>query len=245
MRKNLLKVLGILLIVTLFTSVLNIDTIGYSKPLKKKTTDNQTPANDMTNPENQPSPEPTQKPTKKLGKKALQQNQSTTDEMPGSSLKFKPKMGSGDENNTGKQTFSSKGNELSNKLQAFDSNTKSFTKMAKQFEKMSTGMSKPQNLSNTGEFKELDQAIDAMLKNNADLQKLVKGLATQQSNDRQKSFYTRDILPNLQNINRQLMRIKDNAKRNPQNNIKNIIMQAQRVEESSGQLVDRLKKNAQ
>lgn len=85
-------------------------------------------------------------------------------------------------------------------------------------------------------------ALDSMLDNNKKLQDSVKAQISQEKDPAKKKALMRDILPNLQNINRQLERIKlGNNSASP--NFKNIYMQADRVKESIDQVIDRIDSN--
>lgn len=130
------------------------------------------------------------------------------------------------------QKFDSKEAEVKAKASAFLANAKSFKNMIDSSDESS--IMKQQ--------KTIISVIDATLDNNATMQALVKDIAKEQSNDQKKNFYMREILPNLQNINRQLARIKDSIDKDNVN-YKNAKLQAERVEESIGQVIDRLNKN--
>jgi hypothetical protein len=126
------------------------------------------------------------------------------------------------------QEFSSKLGELKAKAKAFTSNAQSFHKMLEGMDERD--VEKKQ--------KTLETVIDSMLDNNKELQDLTKTLADNETNQKIKNFYNRDILPNLQNINRQLLRIKLSAK--GKINLQNMTAQAERTAESIQQVVDRI-----
>ena len=131
------------------------------------------------------------------------------------------------------QQFQNDSAALQAKTEAFATNAESFKKFIANVQ--------PSNIDK--EQAHMFQMIDSMLNNNKELQDLTKKIADNQETDQQKSFYTRSILPNLQNVNRQLSRIKDSVDKD-QINYKNLKWQSERVEESIKQVVDRLKSNA-
>lgn len=135
--------------------------------------------------------------------------------------------------NQPKQEFQNDSAALAAKTEAFATNAESFKKFVANV--------KPSNIDD--EQQHMFTMIDSMLENNKGLQDLTKKIADKQPTDQLKSFYTRSILPNLQNINRQLSRIKDSVDKD-NINYKNLKWQSERVEESIKQVVDRLKSNA-
>lgn len=133
-----------------------------------------------------------------------------------------------------KQEFQNDSQALAAKVGAFATNAESFKKFVANVE--------PSNIDD--ERKHMLKMIESMLENNGSLQELTKKIALKQPTDKQKNFYKRSILPNLHNINRQLMRIKDSVDKD-NINYKNLKWQSERVEESIKQVVDRLKSNAE
>jgi molecular chaperone GrpE (heat shock protein) len=128
------------------------------------------------------------------------------------------------------QQFSSSLSEMLAKAEVFVNNAESFKKM---LEKVS-----PEKIQDNQE--QLKSIIDSMKQNAGDLQNLAKRQGEQASDEQLKNFYTRELLPNLQNIYRQLSRIEASAE--GQINHKNMVWQANRVQESIQQVVDRIKK---
>lgn len=130
------------------------------------------------------------------------------------------------------QKFSTKIEEMQVKSQAFASNARSFKSMIEDADLSSYEKSKDNIVS----------IIESMEDNCQILQTLTKTISSTQNDDDKKNFYLRDILPNLQNINRQLARIKADSKKSTPD-LKNVKFQANRISESIQQVVDRINQN--
>lgn len=130
------------------------------------------------------------------------------------------------------QVSNSKGDSsFINQAEAFRGNAESFKKILETMKENEVDKNKDEILN----------IVDSMLDNNSGLQTMIKTKINKASDNESKQFYMRDILPNLQNINRQITRIKLSVK--GQINLDNMRKQADRTAESISQVVDRIKKN--
>lgn len=118
-----------------------------------------------------------------------------------------------------------------NQAEAFRENAKSFQTRLEKMKDNEVEKSKT----------EIIDIVDSMLDNNEKLQQSIKEDIKNSSNEKSQDFYKRDILPNLQNLNRQLTRIKDSVE--GQINLNNMRKQSARTYESISQVVDRIKQN--
>ncbi|MEW5821067.1 MAG: hypothetical protein AB1782_12820 [Cyanobacteriota bacterium] len=120
--------------------------------------------------------------------------------------------------------------QINNKAGAFAGNATAFKNMIEGLDEKTIMKSQDKLIS----------LIESILDNNKELQEITKKAASDISDPDKKKFYMRDILPNLHNINRQLMRIKVSIEKNDIN-YSNVKDQAERTEECIKQVVDRLK----
>jgi hypothetical protein len=123
--------------------------------------------------------------------------------------------------------------QIMNKAGAFSGNATAFKNMVEGLDEKTIQKSQDKLVS----------LIESILDNNKELQDATKEIAKGTDNADTKKFYMRDILPNLHNINRQLMRIKVSIEKDDIN-YNNVKAQTERTEESIEQVIDRLKGNA-
>ena len=133
------------------------------------------------------------------------------------------------EANTPNQEFESEVSEIVAKAKVFGNNATSFKEIVDKLDENKIDKAKDT----------LMKIVDSMLENNSDLQEITKNLAKSQIKDEDKNFYMRQVLPNLHNMNRQLARIKDAVDKD-KINYDNMKYQAERVETSVKQIVDRI-----
>lgn len=127
------------------------------------------------------------------------------------------------------QKFGSSLEEMKAKVKAFSGNAESMVKIVSDANEKTIDAQKAKII----------KICESMINNNGQLQELSKKLAAKEKNDQIKNILTRGVLANLQNVNRQLERVKQAAEKD-KINYSNMKQQVERVDESIKQVIERM-----
>lgn len=144
-------------------------------------------------------------------------------------VKKQTRQSEGDQAEPENQEFGNSLEEMKAKVKAFSGNAESMLKMVNDSDEKTIEENK----------NKVVKISESMIENNGRLQDLAKKLAEKEKNDQIRNILTRGVLANLQNVNRQLSRIKLAAEKDKVN-YSNMKQQVERVDESIKQVIDRL-----